>query len=153
MEERGANRGEGSVCRVTLLSTLGSPPPQRPELGGAGWAHSAGSTVLSSDCRPTGSLATERKADQNFTTAEASRGAQHSLPPPRGGGGSNLTSNPEKQLNSYSRFLVAAAAPSRPGRAAHATSALGAQSRPGSKFSQVTKNLKVWLQYRPAHDC
>lgn len=70
-----------------------------------------------------------------------------------GGGGSNLTSNPEKQLNSYSRFLVAAAAPSRPGRAAHATSALGAQSRPGSKFSQVTKNLKVWLQYRPAHVC
>lgn len=71
-------------CHVTL-STLGpphpqSPPPQHPELGGAGWAHSAGSTVLSSDCRPTGSPATERKGNQDFTTAEASRGAQPASP-------------------------------------------------------------------------
>ena len=51
--------GWGRVSRHVVNSgtpTL-SPPPQRPELGGAGWAHSAGNTVLSSDCRPTGSLA------------------------------------------------------------------------------------------------
>lgn len=73
VEERGSNGEEGSVCHVYYCQLWGpseSPPPQRPELGGAGWAHSAGSTVRSSDCRPTGSLATERKADEDFTTPE-----------------------------------------------------------------------------------
>jgi hypothetical protein len=70
--------GWGRVSRHVVNSgtpTL-SPPPQRPELGGAGWAHSAGNTVLSSDCRPTGSLATERKGNHDFTTAKAPRDAQ-----------------------------------------------------------------------------
>ena len=53
--------------RKTFNSLLGSPPPQHPELGGAGWARSAGSRVLSSDCRPTGSPATGREGDQELS--------------------------------------------------------------------------------------
>jgi hypothetical protein len=108
-----------------------SPPPQRPELGGAGWAHSAGNRVLSSGCRPTGSLATGRKGDQKLSSKNPNTSTQG----PAAGVSQDRAPQPVaprfasralamctwktaerlalKQFSSHSRFSVAvAAAPS-----------------------------------------
>lgn len=67
VKERLGQRLKGSGGRRKSGSLLGSPPPQHPGLGGAGWARSAGSRVPSSDCRPTGSPATGREGDQGLS--------------------------------------------------------------------------------------
>lgn len=83
-QRKGTWEKEDSSLQLTLKkksfnSLVGSPPPQHPELGGAGWARSAGSRVLSSDCRPTGNPATRREGDQELSN----KGAAHTSIPGR----------------------------------------------------------------------
>ena len=77
IERPGPEVGEAAKDRSSILLTLRlesnfptqfpTSPPQHPELGGAGWARSAGSRVPSSDCRPKGSPAAERKRDKDLS--------------------------------------------------------------------------------------